>query len=632
MATIIGNAISVSINNKIVLSKNQHDWKLDEHGFIIGEDGLYYQRLYDDSNQINLNPIPDLNSQWVIDTVSSATSNEDPNYNYYMSNSNYHVNSSFSQFKVTWKGLTSITFLYRSTAESDYDYIVINGVDKEKFTAAPSYTTSGILTHTRGLQSTTYKKLTVTTDENEHFIWFCYIKDSSSHNGLDRAFVGIPNNLYSGELFEKQGSLLPSIYEQSTDVRFDGTDYRYIKYKRYILPDGSKTDYVYDDYIYGDSVILEDAGNAMYIEALEDNGVFKIVQYGVDNRNKSIKYMKNSPGVWLNYTMNQEITLNQGDKIYLMSEDTISMAVEGYSYYNDVNDTVAKTINCSIKYKVGGNAHSLLNYSSSVSAHAFEFLFYGQKNLIEVSKELLPATTLANDCYASMFKYCSSLVTVPNLPATKLVKECYYRMFSGCTSLVNAPALPATKLIESCYMLMFSGCRALVNAPALPATTLTKDGYYSMFEGCTSLVNAPALPATALATNCYSYMFKGCTSLVNAPALPATTLATNCYSYMFQDCTSLVNAPALPATTLASDCYKYMFNNCSKLKEIYCNARYSSGTTEITSSIGNGWLYNVPNTTDCKFHKNPDWLGPTARGVHTIPSNWQIVNWTQDTM
>ena len=38
MATIIGNAISVSINNKIVLSKNQHDWKLDEHGFIIGED------------------------------------------------------------------------------------------------------------------------------------------------------------------------------------------------------------------------------------------------------------------------------------------------------------------------------------------------------------------------------------------------------------------------------------------------------------------------------------------------------------------------------------------------------------------------------------------------------------------
>ena len=582
MATIIGNAISVSINNKIVLSKNQHDWKLDEHGFIIGEDGLYYQRLYDDSNYINLNPIPDLNSQWVIDTVSSATSNEDPNYNYYMSNSNYHVNSSFSQFKVTWKGLTSITFLYRSDAEVSFDYIVINGVDKEKFTAAPSNTTSGILAHTRGSQSTTYKKLTVTTDENEHFIWFCYIKDSSSHNGLDRAFVGIPNNLYSGEVFEKQGSLLSSIYEQSTDVSFDGTDYRYIKYKRYILPDGSKTDYVYDDYIYGDSVILEDAGNAMYIEALEDNGVFKIVQYGVDNRNKSIKYMKNSPGVWQNYTMNQEITLNQGDKIYLMSEDTISMALEGYSGASNLSNTVAKNIDCSIKYKVGGDAQSLLNYSSIVSAHAFEYLFWGQNNLIEVSEELLPATTLADGSYSAMFR--------------------------DCTSLVNAPALPATTLNQNCYASMFQGCSGL--------TTLPEN----------------LLPATTLNQNCYASMFYGCTSLVNAPALPATTLASSCYANMFLGCKSLVNAPALPATTLANACYYQMFYGCSKLKEIYCNARYESGTTEITSTISRYWLIYVPNTTDCKFHKNPDWKGPTTRGNHTIPSNWQIVNWTQDTM
>ena len=121
----------------------------------------------------------------------------------------------------------------------------------------------------------------------------------------------------------------------------------------------------------------EDAGNVMYIEALEDNGVFKIVQYGVDNRNKSIKYMKNSPGIWQNYTMNQEITLNQGDKIYLMSEDTISMAVEGYSGKTNLSKTVAKNIDCSIKYKVGGNAQSLLNYSSIVSTHAFEYLFFG---------------------------------------------------------------------------------------------------------------------------------------------------------------------------------------------------------------------------------------------------------------
>ena len=279
----------------------------------------------------------------------------------------------------------------------------------------------------------------------------------------------------------------------------------------------------------------------MYIEALEDNGVFKIVQYGVDNRNKSIKYMKNSPGIWQNYTMNQEITLNQGDKIYLMSEDTISMAVEGYSGKTNLSKTVAKNIDCSIKYKVGGNAQSLLNYSSIVSTHAFEYLFFGQQNLIEISEELLPAITLTDACYASMFYGCSGLTTAPALPATTLASSCYSQMFKGCTSLVNAPALPATTLAVTCYKQMFQGCTSLVNAPALPATTLAVTCYKQMFQGCTSLVNAPALPATTLVNSCYDSMFWNCTSLVNAPALPATTLASRCYYNMFCGCKSLVN-------------------------------------------------------------------------------------------
>ena len=161
--------------------------------------------------------------------------------------------------------------------------------------------------------------------------------------------------------------------------------------------------------------------------------------------------------------------------------------------------------------------------------------------------------------------------------------------------------------------------------------------FYSYFENTNKLQSCGdlLLPETLNYNKINGYfqsMFQGCTSLVNAPALPATTLAGGCYDYMFQGCTSLVNAPALPVTTLADGGYDYMFRGCSNLKEIYCNARYSSGTTEITSAIGYGWLSGVPNTTDCKFHKNPDWSGPTTRGNNTIPSNWQIVNWTQDTM
>ena len=212
-----------------------------------------------------------------------------------------------------------------------------------------------------------------------------------------------------------------------------------------------------------------------------------------------------------------------------------------------------------------------------------------------------------------------------------------YRQFKtngvyNCGGDINS-LLQSSKVCPSyCFYKLFYGCN-IITAPNLTSITVNDYSYSRMFDGCTLLVNAPSLPATTLASNCYQQMFYGCTSLVNAPALLVTTLAYKCYYQMFQGCASLVNAPALPATTLADDCYVYMFYGCTNIKEIYCNIRYNSdGTTEITSMIGYSWLSGVPDTTDCTFHKNPDWSGPTRRGNNTIPSNWQIVNWTQDTM
>ena len=147
--------------------------------------------------------------------------------------------------------------------------------------------------------------------------------------------------------------------------------------------------------------------------------------------------------------------------------------------------------------------------------------------------------TMANYCYANMFRGCASLTQAPVLPATTLANYCYYSMFYGCTGLNQAPALPATTLANECYSQMFYGCTSLTQAPALPATTLASWCYYNMFNGCTSLTQTPALPATTLADSCYIQMFNGCTSLTQAPALPATTLANHCYQNMFNGCTSL---------------------------------------------------------------------------------------------
>ena len=60
-------------------------------------------------------------------------------------------------------------------------------------------------------------------------------------------------------------------------------------------------------------------------------------------------------------------------------------------------------------------------------------------------------------------------------------------MFYVCISLTTAPNLPATTLVESCYSSMFNGCTSLTTAPNLPATTLAKYCYYSMFDGCQQL-------------------------------------------------------------------------------------------------------------------------------------------------
>lgn len=60
-------------------------------------------------------------------------------------------------------------------------------------------------------------------------------------------------------------------------------------------------------------------------------------------------------------------------------------------------------------------------------------------------------------------------------------------MFMGCKSLTTAPTLPATTLANNCYDSMFYDCSSLTSAPALPATTLASSCYSSMFMSCSSL-------------------------------------------------------------------------------------------------------------------------------------------------
>ena len=332
---------------------------------------------------------------------------------------------------------------------------------------------------------------------------------------------------------------------------------------------------------------------------------------------KTINYKLND-GNWTSITSNAgssapTITVKAGDKIQFKGSNT--QYATSSTYFHSFSGSTAL-------FEVEGNIMSLIygdNFKNNLtisSAYTFYGLFSDCTGLTSAENLVLPATTLAEDCYSDMFAGCTSLTTATELPAMTLVHGCYNNMFGGCTSLKTAPELPATTLADYCYHYMFGGCTSLTTAPALPATDLRGDCYDSMFKGCTSLTKAPELPATNLANYCYSDMFSNCASLTKAPELPVTKLANGCYSNMFKGCTSLTTAPALPATTLVKSCYDSMFQGCTKLNYIKCLA------TDISASdCTYFWVYGVGSTgTFIKASSMTSW----GKGDDDIPYGWTV--------
>ena len=302
------------------------------------------------------------------------------------------------------------------------------------------------------------------------------------------------------------------------------------------------------------------------------------------------------------------ISVNAGDVVMFRGDNLEYFKFVGFDGYDGYFINASKFY-VDGRFKLKGNIMSMINssdfenlttFTPVESAHTFGNFFNGNTGLTDASELQLPATTLIEYCYNSMFSNCTSLVNPPELPATTLAPYCYYSMFYNCTSLTNLSeyVLPATTLVEGCYKEMFGHCTALYSLPYLLATTLAPYCYYSMFQSCTNL------------------------NYVNNNYLPVTTLAEGCYSYMFSNCTSLNTAPTLPATTLVNDCYDSMFLGCTNLRYVYCLA------TDISASrCTSQWLYNVRSSG--YFYKNSNMLSWT-RGVSGIPNNWTVEDayWT----
>lgn len=189
--------------------------------------------------------------------------------------------------------------------------------------------------------------------------------------------------------------------------------------------------------------------------ANEDNSTLKLDNYS--SNMVSLRYKVNN-GPWSNYEFYTKITLTkQNDKVYFSNAS------------NEVSSG----------FSTGKNTGYIFRMTGSIAASG---------NIMSLVDASCQTTEIPNEnCFAGLFKECTSLTSAPDLPATTLKEGCYDCMFYGCTNLTTVPKLPATELQIHCYQSMFQGCSSLVDAPELPATTLAEGCYKCMFEGCTNL-------------------------------------------------------------------------------------------------------------------------------------------------
>jgi len=393
---------------------------------------------------------------------------------------------------------------------------------------------------------------------------------------------------------------------------------------------------------------VKDLPKYICFEALEAGSTIDLQGY---MRPSGFEYSIDGGATWADFSA--EITLtNVGDKCYFKTKvDRKNIVYEIMHGYG-----VPCNFKGSGKLKLSGNIMALLNSVNPPTTmtddykSCFQQLFQYNENVSDASELVLPATTLAENCYNSMFSGCTKLEKAPSIYATTLATNCCNSMFYNCVKLTTAPpALLAADLAEKCFYSMFDRCSTLVAPPVMAAKTL---GDYScqgmfadcqlltsapdlssvttvgtnscdaMFARCLSLTVAPALTATTLGSNCYHQMFVGCTSLTAAPALPATTLAYGCYDSMFDGCTNLTTAPILAAQTLEPYCYSAMFSGCSKL---------SSVTMLATDGFDTQWCLNswLNNAGPGSVYVSKDISDSNKTIVTDKSSGWTVTKLTE---
>ena len=174
------------------------------------------------------------------------------------------------------------------------------------------------------------------------------------------------------------------------------------------------------------------------------------------NLTKTIEYKIND-GEWTSITSTAD-----GVTISVAKDDLVRFRGSNTAYATS-NSAYSGFEGGTATYDIEGNIMSLLygdNFAESTTLTDSTYTFcslFKKAQVVSAEKLILPATTLVNYCYRSLFSYCTTLTKAPKLPATTLAKGCYWYMFER-SAITEAPVLEATTLVAECYGHMFTDC------------------------------------------------------------------------------------------------------------------------------------------------------------------------------
>lgn len=156
-----------------------------------------------------------------------------------------------------------------------------------------------------------------------------------------------------------------------------------------------------------------------------------------------------------------------------------------------------------------------------------------------------------------------------------------YHWFASCGQLKEVVGMENLNTAQTSDMdSMFKDCSSLVSIDLSSFDTTQVSDMNSMFEGCSALTHLDLSSFNTARVGRMCSMFQGCRSLKSLDLSSFNVSAVGGIDSMFSDCTALTQLDLSYFNPKNVDNMAEMFFNCRELTTIYCKTTWSCGKSE----------------------------------------------------